>query len=516
MNKKIRDSLFACMVITLLFTNIPKFMQINFLFGSFSRRLTVFFVCIGLLYTLYLAIKTRLYPHYWNVFKRFSIIYLVYVFISLVYGLYQYPYYDVIINGPVSQIDKFPSVMNWLSSHNIQMDQSSVVGIWIVIRFIKNAFLEYLYTFGTSYMLFNWYYEDWEKGINVLLQSIFVSVLLILGYNFIELAYLSNIPWGTKILSAVNPYIHEVQNEGTWYPPLLWNKQLRSLFVEPSYYGIYAAIALPFLWYMFINKLQKSYVMLSIIGLFTCGIFLTKARTANVLFFSELILLSIYLLYAKHKTYIYKGGAILFVTLIGFIGSVGFINYAMLEKTTDKISIEEMTMLYIDNNVTSVASKSGRSNKSRFAIMKASFNIGKEYPLLGVGKGLKNAYITDYLADDDKKIPEVSNWIVAQKDKGVLKSGYPSLGEYVTRFAEQGVVGVFLFVIPAGVLLFCLFTRAKYNTHNLIYITVFISTMGLLISAIGDNIDITYGYWILLGLGFAICKGSENDEKQDV
>ena len=31
-----------------------------------------------------------------------------------------------------------------------------------------------------------------------------------------------------------------------------------------------------------------------------------------------------------------------------------------------------------------------------------------------------------------------------------------------------------------------------------------------------NNIDITYAYWLLLGLGFAICKGSDEHEQQNV
>ena len=148
--------------------------------------------------------------------------------------------------------------------------------------------------------------------------------------------------------------------------------------------------------------------------------------------------------------------------------------------------------------------------------MKASFNIGKDHPVLGVGKGLKNAYVTDYLTDEDKKINEIRNWVIEQRDMGILKSGYPALGEYVTRFAEQGIIGVLLFVVPAGMLLWGLFKRAKANKNDLIYITLCISTTGLLISAVGDNIDITYAYWLLLGLGFAICKGSDEHEQQNV
>lgn len=517
MNIKIRDSLFACMVLTVLFTNIPKFMQINFLFGSFSRRLTVVFVSIGLLYTVYLAIKKKMDFHHFQTFKRFSIVYLLYILVSLIHGLYQYPYYDAVINGPVQQIEKLPLVMDWLQAHTIQVNQSFVVGSWMIVRFIKNAVLEYVFTFGAAYMLFNWYFQDWRKGISIVLRSVLASVLLILGYNCIELAYLAHIPWGEKILSTINPYIHEVQNGGTWYPPLLWKNQMRSLFAEPSYYGIYATFGLPFLWYAFIKKLKNPYIMGIIICLFTFGIFLTMARTATVLFIAELVLSSAYLLYTRNKAYIYKGGAILLLTAVGFIGSVGFINYAMPTKApAKKASIESMTKSYVNNNVTSVASTSGRSNRSRFAIMKASFNIGKDHPILGVGKGLKNAYVTDYLTDEDKKIREVHNWVLEQQDKGILKSGYPALGEYVTRFAEQGIVGVLLFVVPAGMLVLSLLKRARSDRDDLVYITVCISTVGLLISAVGDNIDITYGYWLLLGLGFAICKGSEEHDQQKV
>lgn len=55
------------------------------------------------------------------------------------------------------------------------------------------------------------------------------------------------------ILRTVNPCIHSIENDGTWWPPLLWGGQLRSVFAEPSYFGIYAAFAMPLLWYKLIE-----------------------------------------------------------------------------------------------------------------------------------------------------------------------------------------------------------------------------------------------------------------------
>lgn len=55
-------------------------------------------------------------------------------------------------------------------------------------------------------------------------------------------------------MEQINPYIHVIKVEHDWWPPLLWpDKQLRSVFPEPSHMGNYAAILLPVLWFYLLN-----------------------------------------------------------------------------------------------------------------------------------------------------------------------------------------------------------------------------------------------------------------------
>lgn len=65
--------------------------------------------------------------------------------------------------------------------------------------------------------------------------------------------------------------------------------QLRSFAYEPSYFGIEALFLLPLLWYRAL-ELKEKHVGLVLI-LFTYMVFLTHARTAQVIYLGELLLL---------------------------------------------------------------------------------------------------------------------------------------------------------------------------------------------------------------------------------
>lgn len=109
-------------------------------------------------------------------------------------------------------------------------------------------------------------------------------------------------------------------------------------------------------------------------------------------------------------------------------------------------------------------------------------------------------------------------WIKNQREKGVLRSGFPRLGEYTVRFAENGVTGFFLFLMPSIFLILNLYKRI--NKHSMLpsedkydYIFFSIAFIGVLTSGIGDNLNITYCYWFLLGLGYAMCFDNDGIKK---
>ena len=174
---------------------------------------------------------------------------------------------------------------------------------------------------------------------------------------------------------------------------------------------------------------------------------------------------------------------------------------------------------YLESNLTSLASTSQRSNGARYSIMIADLKIGLDRPLTGVGSGLRNAYIPDYLPEMAKDNGEVQMWIQNQKEKGILRSGFPKLGEYTSRFAETGIIGLALFLVPPFILLrklyFKITDKSMRVDDKLPFVFFTISLIGIMTSGIGDTINITYCYWVLLGLGYAMCFGKENNVKDN-
>ena len=409
-------------------------------------------------------------------------------------------------------------------------------------------------TFCGAYMIYCWYYDNWKYGFKIFVKGIIAALLVMFSYNLIEVLYLAGNYTAESILKEITPYFHTIKTSFDWWPPLLWKGQLRSYFSEPSNYGTYFAVVMPMLWYLLssYSKTKKILVAVAII-FFTFCLFLTQARTAVVLFIGEIVILIIVNLYLKNINLLRNTFVIMLVSSIGFFASNFFINSFVnfnnvqqisqnmdnkksenkikneVNKTKEQSNIknikkQESNMLYkiknevniyLEKNVLSLLSSNKRSNGARYSTIIADFKIGLDNPILGVGSSLRNAYVPEYLPEMSQNNNEVNLWIRLQKEKGILKSGFPNLCEYTNRFAETGILGLGIFLLPATVLLKRLLTKIKnYNINadsNTVYVYFTISFIGIMASAIGSTINATYFYWILLGLGYAMCFGKEND-----
>lgn len=510
MNIKIIDKIFFLICFCLIFFNIPKFIQINFIGGILGSKLVVYPLIIGFIYTIYCQYKYKNIFFNFDKFKKYIILFWSIILLSTIVGLFIYPYYNLIINGPVNQIEKLPKVLSILNNMGIYIDEKFLIMLWLIIRIIKTVCLDIFYTFGGAYMIYCWYHERVMDGVSILIKAIVVSVIVIIIYGIIDMFYLLGNEMATDILIMINPFLHEVVTTHEWWPPLLWKGQLRSIFAEPSYYGIYSSFAMMFLWYKFIrvDKTKYKAIFIAIIFAFTFGLFLTKARTAIALFLGECIILILYMLYLRRKILLQKVMIIFIATAIAFWGANLVIANLAIWQGNDNINDINMKA-YLEDNLTSLASTDKRSNTARYSIMIANFKIGIDHPLLGVGTNLTDAYIPEYLPAMSKSNHEVNMWLDNQKEKGILKSGFPSLGEYTKRFAQNGLVGIILFLIPPIILLLNLIKkiRVNYNNEDIVikYVFFFISFVGIMASGIGDSINITYCYWVLLGLGYALC-----------
>lgn len=511
-----KNKLFFCIVLFIIFSNIPLFLQLNFLGSFLAKDLSLYPILAGVIYSFYNLYKSKniQIDKVEKAYFAYIITYVFVLMISFLHGLAIYPFYESILQGPADQIEKLPVVQHFLYSKGVHIETTILLKVWILIRLIKGFIMEVFWHFTVPYLIFNWYRKNVQRGFSIFIKAIFEATILVCIYNLIDIFYLSGSTIAENILRVLNPIVHDIKYNGTWWPPLLWKGQLRSLFAEPSYYGIYSAFAMPFLWYRLAqsSNSKNKIINIVVIFIFTFGLFLTKARTANALFVGELCLLIAFSLWQKQ---LLKRTAFIisfsFVTFAIATFSLHFMPGNPQGDTNSSMGYKsesntQMTA-YVKDNLESLTNKDKRSNRARFSVFEASIAIGKNYPLLGVGKTLRHAYIPNYLSKEGKENAEVQYWIKNQKEKGIMKSGFPALGEYCTRFAETGILGLAIYLFPAFFLALVLLKRIRLtNEHSERekYIFFFISLAGVMASGLGDNLSITCSYWILMGLGYAI------------
>lgn len=505
----IRDRLWYLMVLFSIFATIPQIIRLNFLGAAFAEKLSFFPLLAGLLLTLYYE-KRHVFKT--SLSRKIGIYLLVYaavMFISLVHGLVIYPYYGDILNGPASQVDKIPAIHSFLREMGYNTSEKALLSIWMFARPLKWLFMTTFWTFGCAYLVYYWYRKDSSRGLDIMRKGAVAGAIIICSYGVLDVWYLTGSHTAEYVLTVLNPIVHEIKSNGTWWPPLLWKGQLRSLFAEPSYFGIWCAFAMPWVWYTFCMAERKSVktglIVLIFVLAFLC--FLTRARTANVLIIGEAILLI--LATVVYRNYIFKRVVILIMCLLcafgGAIMAGGILQGRSIEGP--KIEGPKLAENYIKDNITSVAGDDKRSNGARYGVLEAYIKMGLEYPVLGVGDTLRSAYVAAYLPPKAFSNSEIKMWLRDQKEKGILKSGIPPLGEYSTRFAETGLVGLGIFMVPPVFLVLKLLKRIKSGTtafeEKLGYIFFVISFCGILASGMGDSLNITCCYWLLLGVGYA-------------
>ena len=513
MNCRIKDFLFLMLTITLIFNNIPQCIQINFLGGPIGNKLVFypFVICLG--YSIYCQYRSENILKNYKIFLKYICTYLFIILTSFIIGLNSYPYWDDILLGPINQIEKLPAIVAFCQKYGLNIDIKFLTEVWMIARQVKNIFWEVLWCLSGSYIIYCWYNDDWSKCLKLILRGCLISLVVIVIYSFVEVLYLMHSNYAAVILQEINPYVHVIKENNTWWPPLLWKGQLRSVFAEPSYFGIYAAFAMPFLWYQYLLRKQKLYI--GLITIFSIFLFLTKARTAFLLHVGELFLLgSFTLIYLLNKEYIKRITIIFVCSFVAFLGS-NLIITNFIDKPIEKVATKQFIAKYVDDNAESLFNPDRRSNRARYSIMEADLKVGLDNPLFGVGMGLRNNYVQNYLSDKGKRNTEIKMWIANKEKLGTLRFIFPKLGEYTSRFAETGILGLICFLVPPFYLLYNIFKKLSFLSmkERLPYIMYVISLLGIMVSGIGDTLNITYCYWVLLGLGYAMCFGECKNEE---
>jgi hypothetical protein len=541
------DFLFFLLVFTLIFSLIPKSISLDLIGGVMGSKLGIYPLIAGLFITLFSCIKNNHSKVDSDIFslpvKRYLIALLLIQLISLILGVWRYPYIDLAI----SQSNYIPErLLKVLTLANVNQMEYVRISTWVWFGFkgIKNIIANSFWELSCAFFVYFWYKNRGYRCVNLFFMGILASLIVIFLYESVELMYLLGSESAKDILQNINPFIHQIGllnevytgqnitavNAYAWWPPLLWKHQVRSVFPEPSFFGVYCAFVMPWLWYGVWGKKDNAlkfsqlpiWLWTIVIFFMTFFVFLTKSRTALLLYIGEVGLLGLFCIFSSKWRNIKKFILILCLTFLSFAASLAFLQVetsrAGLESSSlqngnenSSYSASQNVNAYVSENVSSAFSKNQRSNLARLSLMTAELKLWTEYPVLGVGVGMKPAYIPDRFPVSATQSSEVLMWIHRLQDNGPLRAGFPVVSDYTSRLCETGLLGVVVYYFPIFYLMFKMAILSRKNSGikekeclgNLAPFFL-ISLAGMMAGGITTALNITYCLWVLVGLGFVM------------
>lgn len=529
--KNIRDGLFLIVCLSLPFAFIPQLLQQNFIGGSAGNKLAFYPLVLMLAYAIYCQCHFGFFFKNIRVILLFFISFCLVLWVSTIYGLIVFPYYDDLLRDPRGQIAKFAYVYGFLKKLGMNVDEESLMQFWVAVRQIKNIPLEFIWTFGVSYLVYCFYKFEWNKGIKILCSGAWVSAVICILFSIVECCREFGILEAEQFIRFATPYFMEVNIGGEWWPPLLWKVgQIRMVFAEPSWVGNFIAFCLPFIWLTGVKtntKLLKfATAVLTVVMSFF--VFLTNARTAYAMIVGMLFLMFLLLIWTKGGRLFLKQCFLISVCVaMGFLTHIGYKDFKSDYFSRDcndvvrvmkaDSSFVEIGRAAVTDNLASLTSGDKRSNAARYGLISCYLRIARDRMWLGTGRGLAKAYAPYYFTKEEKQDYEISMWLKNQSRHGVLARGANSLpdalNEYVARLSQSGILGLIVFMIPFIWVILKLLVRLRRQAAEE-DLLILLSLISLLVSGCNGSLSTFYCPWLVLGIAFAICYGKrENDEK---
>lgn len=510
---KLQKICFILIVITLPFTVIP--LNLPFI----RDGIPVFFFFLGSMLFIFRFILTDYrFTLFENMTFKFLIILFFWATISSVLGVLFYAHYS---NINLLQMENFKNFYDNFLMPCLGINDLSAIKFWLSYKAIRYSFFYVLFSFFVSFWVYTLYRPRWQQGIHHLKKALIFICIFLITYSIIEVGYLCGSDLCKNILLQVNPLYMNIKSSHAWWPPLLWpSLQLRSMFPEPSYFGIFASLAIPFFLYDFYGKNmgEKNALFNIILGAFIYSclvamLVMSKARTGLLLYLGELLLFLCWIFF--YRLYQWKRTLLLLIcTGMAFLIGLGLIsqfkssNPQQVVSSTQSVSVGS----YVNDNMKSVVGNS-RSNNARRANVLATFRTGMDHPLFGVGINMRNEEVAAHLTSDEKKNGEVSLWLKYMNEKGPLKSGFPNLNQFSVIFAEQGVIGLFLFLLPLGYITFLLMeNRCLLRDPRIACLCI--AFIGLVTAFFSNGARLEF--YIITGLLFsALLNYNEKDEMEN-
>ncbi len=246
---------------------------------------------------------------------------------------------------------------------------------------------------------------------------------------------------------------------------------------------------MPLLWYRAAMLKEKKVWLLLI--LFGYMLFLTHARTAQLIFVGELLLLIIFSLWGRYSDWGKALGTVLLATALSFgaylyvptlISSAKLVMQTMQsyqnqeagpvagkprqsnkaqQKKAAASHTSQALERYVKQDLGSVIDVSKRSNTARLGNTVALFTIGMKNPIFGVGAGFASPYVADNIPSFAQNDKEIKHWVSMLHEQGFLESPIPLLNMFGVVICNYGIPGLLLFLAPLGMIGFCFFKNSR-------------------------------------------------------
>ena len=485
------------MIITLPIINLPK----RFTVPAFGSNLSLYF----LLFLIFIvAFQLIIGEEKINKkFKNFILIYMLWIILTSIHGIYAYPYYHLVSLSGSSLIIKISTFFH------ISQDNNTYKVLFLFLKSLLEGFKYFILPWLGSYAIYHALKK--EKYPFAFIRKAFVTLAICLGIYAIPeiLIFKLNLIEAIKILEITNPYIYDVKSYLGWYPPIIWTgQQLRSYCIEPSILGAISGAIIPFLWSLIIDYKNINSIALYIYY-FMLPI-MSKSRTAIVVL---TVVCSQILLYIKSiKNYKRFLLICIFSTLIGIgLGISNWINpfSSITKDNKNDRQVSETVDNYIKNNVDTVIDPNARSNGSRLINIKSHFNVLIKAPVMGTGMFLKDMYVKENLVSGAMNNIEIKAITEGIEAEGIFKYSYGNVNDYIFIGTSIGLIGLLIQFFPV-LWLFVQFAK-KLGFRDQKIVTIIITITASLTTMMTGTSGL--GLYILVALGYVLvsnytCRGN--------
>lgn len=275
--------------------------------------------------------------------------------------------------------------------------------------------------------------------------------------------------------------------------------RISSISFEPPFLAIYLITISGWMYsYIITDKgITKFLPALSVLVM----AFLSGSRTMLVVMIIQLIvfLMLLFRLAQYRKFFIY------FVAICGslFLLTILISGGSVLTSISKKIE----TLNFTENLTKSI------SNKSRFGMQYANFQVFKDNPIIGVGFGQQAYHNREYYPEwATKDNYEFELWYLNENEK----SFPPGYNLYIRILAETGIIGFSFFILFIFVTLYQLNRVISNSTESerVIAIILFISFVGFYINWLQVDTFRIFGFWICLSILYTLMMYRYRTKKQ--